>query len=1144
MDYSSETTPQSILDKPISHWLSKIKLDTVLVILIILAAFLSRLIGLGDRVMAHDEVNHVVPSYNFYQGQGYRYDPVTHGPMQFHLIALSYFLFGDNDFTSRLPHALFSVAAIAVVAIGFRRYLGKKGALIAAFLFLISPYMLFYGRYARNEGFSQLFGVLTLLATLRYLDKGDKFSLFLMVVVTALHFTDKATAYIYTAQLLIFLAILFMVQVSRSKWRINHQRWLFILTTLGALVIVGAALGLAVIDAAQVKQAAAEVPAVDTVTAAAGFSLAHLTNLQRYILVLVGFALALGIAAITTLIRGLGWQHLKDFRSFDLLILIITLIMPLLSALPARMLGWDPLDYNSTTNVIRMAALIVGLTVIAGAVGMLWRPRIWLISAAIFYTIFTLLFTTFFTNGQGFFAGLVGSLGYWLSQQTVNRGDQPLYYYALLHIPFYEYLPFIGAMLAGYFATRWGKLLSKPGDSPAHPEPEQMALPLEIVDESGVTEENKTLPDHQSGLLPVVPLLLCWGFSSLVAYSLAGEKMPWLTVHITLAFILAAGWGIGWLVDTTDWKQVASRKGLLAIGLMILFLVSLLGALGILFGTQPPFQGKMVDQLASTASFIIAAIFTLLSGAGMMMLMNDWRGTAILRLVTTLLLAAMTVLTARSAYRAAFINYDYAFEFLVYAHAADGPGLIMDQVEDISKRLTGGKDLQICHDNETLYPFWWYLRDYPNDRYYGDKPGRDIKDCTVVLVGDNNYGSVASILKDDYVQFDYMRLWWPMMDYTNLTWDRIRYAITDPNMRSALWQIWLNRDYRQYASIKGNTSLTLTTWSPSARMRMYIRKDTIEKLWEYGVSASTMTETVDAYASNTMELMPDLVLTPKSTSLNGPRNMALAPDGTIYVVDSDNHRVLHLDLEGNILHEWGGFGDLLANTALPGTFNQPWGIAVDDDGFVYVADTWNHRIQKFTADGVFVKQWGIFAGDVPDGFWGPRAIAIDNFGRLMITDTGNKRVAVFTREGQYVTQFGAEGVLAGEFEEPVGIAVGSDGKVYIADTWNQRVQVFECVDNGATYYSSLQFDVDAWDSESTDNKPYIAVDSSGNIYITDPEGFRVLEFDVTGQFVRGWGQYSNSTDGFGLPVGILADPQGRIWVADKGNNWLIRFVLP
>ena len=62
MDYSSETTPQSILDKPISHWLSKIKLDTVLVILIILAAFLSRLIGLGDRVMAHDEVNHVVPS--------------------------------------------------------------------------------------------------------------------------------------------------------------------------------------------------------------------------------------------------------------------------------------------------------------------------------------------------------------------------------------------------------------------------------------------------------------------------------------------------------------------------------------------------------------------------------------------------------------------------------------------------------------------------------------------------------------------------------------------------------------------------------------------------------------------------------------------------------------------------------------------------------------------------------------------------------------------------------------------------------------------------------------------------------------------------------------------------------------------------
>ena len=86
--------------------------------------------------MSHDEVNHVVPSYDLYQGRGYRHDPVTHGPFQFHIVALSYFLFGDNDFSSRIPAATFSVAAIAFVLFAFRRYLGRSGALIAGLLVL------------------------------------------------------------------------------------------------------------------------------------------------------------------------------------------------------------------------------------------------------------------------------------------------------------------------------------------------------------------------------------------------------------------------------------------------------------------------------------------------------------------------------------------------------------------------------------------------------------------------------------------------------------------------------------------------------------------------------------------------------------------------------------------------------------------------------------------------------------------------------------------------------------------------------------------------------------------------------------------------------------------------------------------------
>ena len=104
------------LEKPITNFLPKLNLETLIIIVILLLAILSRFTDVGARVMSHDEVNHVVPSWDLAMGRGYVQDPVTHGPLQFHLIALSYFLFGDSDFTSRVPAALFSVAAIAVVS--------------------------------------------------------------------------------------------------------------------------------------------------------------------------------------------------------------------------------------------------------------------------------------------------------------------------------------------------------------------------------------------------------------------------------------------------------------------------------------------------------------------------------------------------------------------------------------------------------------------------------------------------------------------------------------------------------------------------------------------------------------------------------------------------------------------------------------------------------------------------------------------------------------------------------------------------------------------------------------------------------------------------------------------------------------------
>ncbi|MGB9898803.1 flippase activity-associated protein Agl23, partial [Thermanaerothrix sp.] len=233
------------LDRPVWKAFPKIRWETLLIIVILGLALFTRFYHLGDRVMSHDEVNHVVPSWELYMGRGYRHDPITHGPFQFHVVALSYFLFGDNDFTSRIPAALFSVATIMTVILGFRRYLGRNGAIIAGVLFLISPYMLFYGRYTRNEAFVAFWGVVTLLAVLKYLEAGERRWLYILTAVTALQFATKETAFIYTAQLLLFLALLFMVRSVHFPWPEARKHFLFNLALAGALFVLVLAIVLA-----------------------------------------------------------------------------------------------------------------------------------------------------------------------------------------------------------------------------------------------------------------------------------------------------------------------------------------------------------------------------------------------------------------------------------------------------------------------------------------------------------------------------------------------------------------------------------------------------------------------------------------------------------------------------------------------------------------------------------------------------------------------------------------------------------------------------------------------------------------------------------------------------------------------------------
>jgi uncharacterized protein (TIGR03663 family) len=1128
----------SWLDRPLSSLIS-LNLETVLFALILLAAILTRFYNLDARVMSHDETSHVYWSWRLYRGEGYQHDPVTHGPLQFHLIALSYFLFGDNDFTARIPFALASIATIAFLW-NYRRYLGRAGTLVAAFLFLISPFMLYYSRYVRNEALVALFGVMTLWAILRYLESGQRRYMYWLTAATVLHFTAKETAYIYTAQAMLFLGIFFVVRVLQSQWRNPDSRKRFLMALLVAAIPLMGIAGFTLlhlnedtasaIETAQPAVPGQELPAIPASTA---FS---------PVLPLLAVALIALAFAAYFLLQGYTLSKLRKERSFDLLILLGTMILPMLAPFPVKLLGWDPTDYTFQ-GMVRVALFLVPLILLAIGIGLWWNARLWLGNAALFYGIFTLFYTTFFTNGNGFFTGLVGGLGYWLAQQAVHRGEQPWYYYTLIQVPVYEYLPAIGSILAVYLGLRRKNPNPNPTSSLLEIETETDAH-AETLPEEKIPEEESHQPI--SGQRLAITLFGYWAITATFAYTYAGEKMPWLTVHIALPLILLAGWAIGKVIESLDWQAFRDQRGIWIVALLPVFFLSLVAAFSSILGTHPPFQGKELDQLQATSTFLTAGLTAVASGWGLAYLMKSWNSSQIGGMFTLTFFGLLAVLTARTAFTAAYINYDNAKEYLVYAHSAPGSKEVLNQVEDLSRRTTDGLAMEVAYDDKTTYPFWWYFRNFTNQRYYGANPTRDLREVPVILVGASNYAAIEPVVGQAFYKFEYIRMWWPDQGYFGLTFDRIWNALSDPQWRAALFQIWFNRDYTLYGELIGR-DMSLPNWSPSDGMRMYVRKDIAAKLWNYGIGPSAEEVVADPYEGKETPLNADIVLGETGQApgqFNRPRDLVVAPDGSLYVADTDNNRIQHIARDGSVLQVWGSFADISQGEAPGSTFNQPWGIALGPDGSVYVADLWNNRIQKFTAEGEFVNMWGYFGqAETPTAFWGPRDVAVDSQGRLLVSDTGNKRIVIFDGDGNYISQFGEEGFGPGQFSEPVGLALDTQDNLYVADTWNQRIQAFTPNGEG-TYTPQTSWDVYAWFGQSLDNKPYLAVDDQRHVFATDPEGNRVLEFTSQGEIVRFWGDYSLGTDGFSLVGSVANDPQGGVWVSDTGNSRLMHFTLP
>jgi predicted membrane-bound mannosyltransferase/DNA-binding beta-propeller fold protein YncE len=1178
MQSAPEIRPSWSLSFPTFDW------EKILFGLILVLAVLTRFYKLEPRVMSHDENSHVYYSWLLYEGQGYQHDPITHGPFQFHIVALSYFLFGATDTTARIPSVLFSIATVAFMWF-FRKYLGRAGAMVAAILFLISPYMLYYGRYVRNESFVALFGVMAIWATLAYLETGKLRYILWLTAATVLHFTAKETSYIYTAQLLLFLGSYFIYRVTSAPWVIKAYRTYFLLSLMGVVLMAGVAI-LPIFEVFKERKAEAD-SAIPTV----GGQIPGISPALFWaIVILLILAIAALIAAMYFLQKGYSLEKLRQERSFDLIIVLGTLVLPLLAAFPLKLVGW-PVPTNASSvnamnseSIFHMGFVVILMMIPAIVIGLWWNRRWWLVTAGLFYGIFTFLYTTYFTNTDGFFTGLLGSLGYWMAQQSVQRGTQPWYYYIFIQVPIYEYLPAIATLLGLILLFRQRRKHPAPQPAPIEEREASVSIPEDILS----TDESQS---ERSESAPTVALLVFWVISSLVAYSYAGEKMPWLTVHIALPLIMFGAWTIGRLIDTTDWQTFREYHGPQISLLLTILVLCLATCFGLLFSTTPPLRGNSQAALFATGAFVVALVVAMVCLWGLGKLRNGWLTSQLNRLAVLIIFGLLGVLTARTAFVASYINYDRPLEYLVYAHCATGVKEALGQIEDLSRRTTDGLYLKVAYDNETSYPYWWYLRDYPNAFGFGSSPTFELRNYPAILVGDANYSKIDPVVSDEYFYFDYIRIWWPNEDYKRITWGSIESErkaewaahpdplttqskmtvfdylgqvwkkhigpfFTDSHVREAIWQIWFNRDYTQYAALSERTEFTLPTWSPSGRMRLYIRKDIASQLWDYGIPESARVEKPDPYAGKQENLQADLVV---GSLGNGegqfqlPRDIALAPDGSVYVADTFNNRVQHLSADGTFIQEWGSQSPDCPYPGSPpsdvpaGTFCEPWGIAVGGDGSVYVADTWNNRIQKFSPDGQFLTMWGHgISQDLTDllGFYGPRGIVVDTLGNVLVTDTGNSRVVVFSTKGDPITQFGSEGISPGQFSEPVGIALDATGRLYVVDTWNRRVQIFTSDGIGGGYTPTTSWEVSGWETTSVNNKPFITIDLQGHVFITDPDGYRVIEFSSTGDIVRYWGNIGVDYGSFDLPTGIVADLQGGVWVVDSSNNRLMHFTLP
>lgn len=673
-----------------------ISLEQAAYLVIFLLAVISRLWGLGDRALHHDETLHAQFSWLVFHGKGYVHDPLLHGPFLYFFGALIYFLFSVSDTTARLGPALFGIALVMLPYL-LRRELGRSAALLASVYILVSPAFMYIARFLRHDPYTILFELLALIGAVRYATTRRPLWLYVVALALAFMFVTMETFFLYMAIFAPLVALAFFWKV----WRPG----------MAAL----AALGIAVVALVFWLPGYPErpFPTSDTVNRVAGpyicpsdqqpFPPSNPMRVARPGPIFGWSPLATFDNNYALCVRHqpddnfrLYFIKLGEFAGHPAILTGLALVPATLAALWWAV--WRRRDATGATIWERACAS--GDAAVA-AFASLGQGRRLLIAGGLFFLVYTLFFTAFLTNTAGVITGTTGSLLYWLAQHEVERGGQPFHYYAVL-LAIYEPLLIlwgvIGLAMAGVLG--WRRLMRR----------DHNTEPSTNGHEFNTNVEAASRNVDPSSWLPFV--LVWWSIATFALYSWAGEKMPWLTVHVALPLTLLGAWAAG---RTLEWwrrgiNDEQAYEGLslsqivrpFPIFLGLLTVISAYCLLLITVAIHTDTQLAGLTPWITPLWMVLTALLT--AGAGAL---RGWRwALGALAAGVTLIVA---VYTLRSAYQLSFRYGDIPREMMIYTQTSPDVKRVIDRLDEALRRRSNATTATVWYDNETVWD-WYHLR--------------------------------------------------------------------------------------------------------------------------------------------------------------------------------------------------------------------------------------------------------------------------------------------------------------------------------------------------------------------------------------------------------------------------------------------------